>query len=643
LIEEIIKFLDEHKLSYKPVNDSDNNIQVNCPLCTDTRKRLGISITKKNENPWKCFNCQARGRSLNTLKNAMGVLKSLDRKSFVENKSKNTYAEININEVNKMHELLLEESKIEYLKYVTEERGISVEAVKHFKLGFRSKFTNEKGSYNAGPHLSIVGFEESKPVYLKYRSLDPDIDKSKKWRRHKNCKTILFNNDVLNDYDYNEIYITEAELDCITLWDKGVRNVIGLTAGADTFENMQEWYDRLERFKKIYLVLDSDSAGQEGALKIARRLGMWRCHNIVLPEGYKDPNDYFKEHTLKDFEQLVASAKQFNPENVKNLLQLSNEYIESLTIDKVKNAGYTTGIGLLDKVIGSLQLGTLNIIAGRPKTGKTIFAMNILNRMANIHNITTFNYQCEMSTEDMVQIYTNMATKFESIKSLPFVDRDIDGSPVFKSVKQKEEYEEIKESNLDIIRSARIKIPMRRLISYHPESRSELELEKVCDKIREVVRRFNCKVVLFDNLHFLCRGKDSKEKVDEATQAFKMLSRELNIIFFIVVHPKKTNHNNELDNDDLKESGSIFQDADTVTLLHRAVMDEDDMNNTSKDMLDSMMHIKVTARRSPGGRTKVIFNGEKCLVVDDPREILKLELERLGSANRQKQKNKEEE
>jgi replicative DNA helicase len=164
----------------------------------------------------------------------------------------------------------------------------------------------------------------------------------------------------------------------------------------------------------------------------------------------------------------------------------------------------------------------------------------------------------------------------------------------------------------------------------------------VCNKIREVVRRYNCKVVVFDNLHFLCRGKDAKEKVDEATQAFKMLARELGVIFFIIVHPKKTNHNNELDNDDLKESGSIFQDADTVVLLHRPVMDEDNINNDNA-MLDEIMHIKVTARRSQGGRTRVMFNDKQNLIIDDPKEIAKIEAERNLQKKEKRDKRKTEE
>ena len=51
----------------------------------------------------------------------------------------------------------------------------------------------------------------------------------------------------------------------------GIKNVVGLTTGAEGFH--QSWYDRLERFKTIYLVMDNDIAGQDGAVKISKRLG----------------------------------------------------------------------------------------------------------------------------------------------------------------------------------------------------------------------------------------------------------------------------------------------------------------------------------------------------------------------------------
>lgn len=994
-------------------------------------------------NGLSVHNCGAKGKKLSTLRKAMGDLKSLKRKTFVEfhNEEKSSIPQ---GLAEKCHELIFKEDKEFALKYLMEERGLSEETIKHFKIGFRSKFKSKDGrTYDAGPHISLPGFENGKCVYLKYRSIDPNVDKKKKWRREVGCKTVLFNDEAISDHEFDEIFIAEAEIDCMSIWNAGFRNVVGLTAGADTFESIQEWYDKLERFKKVYLVMDNDEAGQAGAKKIARRLGLGRVYNIELPADVKDPNDYFKKYTSKDFNYLKEKAKQFNPDDVVTLHQIQKEFLHELISDTVKSEGYTTGFPSVDKVLGPLREGNLVVIAARPKVGKcltsdsiiinpetmmpttleeaikakqryihsynektkklevkeitdwidsgvkpivrvetkigraikttyshryltftgwkyvsdlkigekiavptrfdffgnnvmsdselfllgalvadgglsqpsyvgytkadpeliakmrdalktqfdgsikpttstpkwdgigyylhpskeirnwvesidknllnlskhkkipnkvfsltkeciakfisslwshdgsvyekngrlsleyssaseelidglshllirfginmrkrkktvkqegetfyswsletsqsdvvqrflssfelygekggrsfkisekmnrdymtsypkeiwplieeeivkmgfesskvrrvalgvdsnggprqfkkngccsiallekinavinspvlqalidsdigfvevesiedigehqcydltvpenenfiandiiahnTITTMNFLRSMCAKHNISSFNYQCEMEKEDMVKHYAKMTMLADRLEELPTVKRDENGKPVFKDINEKKRYEEAKEKLIDIVNTSRVKLPIHKLISYHPQSPSDLELDKVCQKITEVVQRFGCKVVVFDNLHFLCRGDKAKEMVEKTTQAFKMLARQLGVIFFVVTHPKKTNHNRELENDDLKESGAIFQDADAVILLHRAYKDDDDIEEgkdlESDEMLSNVMNIKVTARRHKGGRTRVIFNGATSSIIDTPK------------------------
>ena len=198
----MLSFLDEQKIPYLPLGDEDKDIQADCPLCTDSRKRLGIRIkATKLGNSWHCFNCSSKGKSLNTLKKAMAKLKKLNRSSFVEYKSAQTTKPFPKELSDKMHEALFKVDKA--IKYLTEKRGLTEDCIKHFKLGFRTKFKKKEGNdyYDAGPHIALPAFEDEKLVYIKYRNISKDQSKSIKWRREKNGKTILFNNDVLYDHD----------------------------------------------------------------------------------------------------------------------------------------------------------------------------------------------------------------------------------------------------------------------------------------------------------------------------------------------------------------------------------------------------------------------------------------------------------
>ena len=194
MLKDILEFLDENKFSYKDVHSDDTHVQVDCPLCGDSRKRLGILIKPKTkggiDHPFRCFNCNSRGLSLTTLKKAINSLKDLNRKRFVEYKN-GQVSTIKQGLAEKMHEIILKEDKTFARDYLLNERKISEEVVNHFKLGFRSKFTAKDGStYDGGPYISIPGYENDKCVYIKYRSIDPDIDKQFKWKREKGCNAI---------------------------------------------------------------------------------------------------------------------------------------------------------------------------------------------------------------------------------------------------------------------------------------------------------------------------------------------------------------------------------------------------------------------------------------------------------------------
>ena len=636
MIEKTIEFLEENKIPFLKPSSDTVNLQADCPLCTDTKKRLGIKIRPKLEGEkvqgeWKCFNCSARGKTLNTLKRAVNKNKSNKKPVFFDvGKKKSAIKKQNPLLADKCHEILFEEKNKQHLEYILKERNLSLETIKHFKIGLRSKFKSKtSGTYDAGPHLVFPAFEDGNLCFIKYRCLDPE--KKPKWRREEGGKTVLFNGDITTDYDYDEIFIAESEIDSMSLWSAGLKNVVGLTAGADSFD--EEWIDQLSRYEKVYLVLDNDEPGQMGAKKIASRLGLGRCYNILLPQDVKDPNEYFQKYSRKDFDGLISKAKLFNLEEVKTLHDIIQDHLSDLENDIVLEEGYQTGYKSLDSVLGNIKGGNLVVIAARPKVGKTTFAMNLIKNHVKLYGHPTFNYQCEMEPSDMVSGYVGMSLPYKDFPDLPAVRRGSDGKPEFRSKSEMEEYKDAKNKRISTIKDVYLKLPTRKLISYHPKSQAELELGKVCDIIRKAVQRYGCKFVVFDNLHFLCRGKDAKEQIEMCTQAFKMLARELDIVFVCVTHPRKTNHNKELDNDDLKESGSIFQDADAVVLLHRDELDEDEIDleslvgetTSNEDLMSKVMQVKVTARRKGGGRCRLYFNTDKSLIMDNPELVRKEE------------------
>ena len=134
-------------------------------------------------------------------------------------------------------------------------------------------------------------FEGELLVNKKYRSAN------KKFTQSKNGKPILYNINSLIGCD--EVYLVEGEIDCLSLAQIGIKNVVSLPTGAndnDAFWINSEKY--LKDVKKFYIATDNDEKGNEVAEKIAQRLGRYRCERVKF-EG-KDANEDLIAGVLED-------------------------------------------------------------------------------------------------------------------------------------------------------------------------------------------------------------------------------------------------------------------------------------------------------------------------------------------------------
>lgn len=91
-----------------------------------------------------------------------------------------------------------------------------------------------------------------------------------------------------------------------------------------------------------------------------------------------------------------------------------DNYIQSLQENKVDQIGIPTGFPIYDKAIGGgLRKGTVNVIAARPKTGKTLLSDNIGFHIAHQHKIPVLNMDTEMNTVDHINRVLAMMTEVE--------------------------------------------------------------------------------------------------------------------------------------------------------------------------------------------------------------------------------------
>jgi twinkle protein len=448
------------------------------------------------------------------------------------------------------------------------ERGFTEETTARFKLGLYVQ--NDKR------WLSIPHFSGGKTVNIKFRSLPP-ADKT--FQRVTGAKSILFNQDCIKGAD--TIFLCEGETDAITLLQAGLDCVVSTTTGAGAFA--PEWIDQLRGVRKIYLCYDSDDAGREGARNLAKRLGYSRSYYVELPEGIKDVNDFFQKQDLQEFVKLCDRARPFDLPGVVSfeasldLLRASRKRTES------GRGPLMTPWPSVNHLTRGFRPGNLIVVSAPAKIGKTSFTLEIARGLA--HEATPVLFFClEMRPEQLTEKVIQALCKKENITEddINRVARDL----------------------------ADADFPL-----YFAHTFKKEKLDSIITLIREAVQRYDLRMVVFDNLHYLVRSTTNQnEEIGLATQAFKMLAEEMEIPIIALAQPRKresSQRDEMMRAEDVKGNNSIHADCDQMIILHRSRTATKARNigvdfHGEDESFSPLMVVRMEAHRFGGGGERMI-------------------------------------
>jgi twinkle protein len=546
-----------------------------CPFCGDEGNHFYLD--QGEEGPFFCHKCQERGNLFQlkkhlgdippkfssgngTRKPLSGVSRAFPNKDIGNHRPDPKTA-------NQAFERLLGDT--EALSYITEARRISMGAVNHFKLGLQIDKDGSKW-------LTIPHFVKGELVNIKSRSLPPA---EKTFRRVQGCSSVLFNADALEGQE--EIYLTEGEIDAITLWDQGVKNVVGVTTGAGSFD--PEWIDQLRAVKKIYLCYDPDEPGQKGAREAARRLGYERCFNVCLPEG-QDVNEYFRAgNDIFDFQTLVNQAGQFDVAGILSIEKAFDRLREEIKRPEIQ-AGIMTPWATVNRLMPTgFQSGDLVVLSAPPKVGKTSLALQIASH-TSLSDIPTLFYCLEMRPMKLIQKIVQCEIKAEvvGVEELTRAKMRFSGKPLY--------------------------------LGYCYQ---KPELNGIIQTLKEAVKRYGLKFLVFDHLHFLCRSISNQvQEIGLAVQAFKFLAEEMEIPIILIAQPRKIQADSIMTAMDLKDSSAIFSDCDHLIILHRQRVAGSKETLEGKQPPHDQAYNPITlvrveaSRYNPGGEALLYFHGE---------------------------------
>ena len=252
--------------------------------------------------------------------------------------------------------------------------------------------------------------------------------------------------------------------------------------------------------------------------------------------------------------------------------------------------GLPTGYQALDELTCGLQNGEMIIVAGRPSMGKTSFALNIAEHIGADNNIPVAVFSMEMSKQQLAE-------------RMLCSRGHIDAQKVRKGVWSAQEYEQLVQTSSE----------MSEKPIYIDDSASLTPLE-LRAKARRLKSQYDIKCLIVDYLQLMSSGSSSRrvesrqQEISLMSRYIKALARELDIPVVVLSQLNRAPEGREGHRprmSDLRESGSIEQDADVVMLLHRE--DYYERGKAGYSDTNEAELIIAKQRNGPTGLVKLMF------------------------------------
>lgn len=263
------------------------------------------------------------------------------------------------------------------IRYLMEKRGLLLTTIREYKIA-----ASKDQKSVCYPYLDENGIELE---MLKFIGIELNEKGKKTVFASKESKKCLFGKHLVTPDD-RHLYITEGEIDAMTLRQLGYC-AVSVPFGAkheseDGTDPNDEWiendWDMLSCFERIYLVYDADEEGKKARQSVLKRLGRERCFLVDLPD--KDANACLLAGRTSEIHDAIKRAKTQDPAALRNAAEYADE-VASLLFDK---DGTPASIGVpmpfeTPTGIFHWRLHELTVFTGMNGSGKTQYLNYLTN------------------------------------------------------------------------------------------------------------------------------------------------------------------------------------------------------------------------------------------------------------------------
>ena len=500
------------------------------------------------------------------------------------------------------------ESLNSFLKGETKYRGITLETLDRFKVGFIANWThpNSSGTYSS-PRVIVPTSETS---YLA-RDTRRHSEATAKWEKQKVGASVPFNVGRLRDAK-TPIFIVEGEFDALSVIDvNGVAIALGSTSNDNLFLKQVAKYPPEQ---PIVLALDNDTSGKQASQKLKVALEAQGVAVMEYPQldGVKDPNEGLQKDRdafslwVREGERLAQeqqaeakadarseydklSAGYSLPSFLGNLNAIDTEYIPS-------------GFPVLDGVLeGGLYAG-LYVIGAISSLGKTTYVTQIADQVARNGNSVLF-FSIEMDRSEII-------AKSLCRESALYL-RDTGGEPseglTIRQITSRQYRNFYTETQSLLLENAAERYGKYAGNIYIKEGLRGIGVEQIREGVKQHIAVTGARpLVIVDYLQILTPNEEGrytdKQIIDKAVLELKCISRDFKVPVIAVSSFNRACYNTSVTMEAFKESGAIEYSSDVLLGLQLEGAGNKDFN-VDKAKGQSTRKIELVILKNRNGRT----------------------------------------
>lgn len=380
-----------------------------------------------------------------------------------------------------------------------------------------------------------------------------------------------------------ELYHEGTSIDLITLMErlkeKGVPESV---YGIETMQELMSVVPTSANAKK-YAEIVRDRANMRRVIKLAENAAN-ECYTL------KDSSANILSNIENQVLEMTQNAN--NGDDIVPIREVVDNVLRNIR-EAAKQQGNVTGVPTgfldLDDMLTGLHGSELILVAARPAMGKTAFVLNIAEYVILKTDVPVAIFNFEMNKEQLVQRMIAMESQVNS-------------QNIRTGNLQDDQWLKLYESS-NIIGGTKLFI----------EDQSNVTIGDIRNKCRKLKQRHNVGLIIIDYLQLMSgngRTDSRQQEVSEISRGLKVLAKELDVPIIALSQlsravEARTDHRPMLS--DLRESGSIEQDADVVMFIYREDKYKDDLPEEDKNKAEIII---AKQRNGATGTVMLGWQGE---------------------------------